>query len=227
MGTKDPAAPKAVGDIVFNDGSATQYKSELELSPEQKKSAIAVIFYVGTECSDDATNRVLGVGLNYSSSMLPYCDIKASSRFCSVDTIYDTTKNGSKNLEKISEWLIAHDKIDDTNDVLKYPAFYFAKNYIEYVPYLKVYSDGWYLPSKEEMMKLYKEKKMINNVCKLCELPIFKNFGFWTSTQCYNEKININLSANAYLLPFKWGGYFDLGSDKNNPAYVCAIREFN
>ncbi|MBO4727614.1 MAG: hypothetical protein J5631_04250, partial [Spirochaetaceae bacterium] len=72
LGTKAPTEPKFVGDIVFNDGSATPYKSKLKLSDEQKNAAIAVIFYVGTDCSDDGSNRTLGVGLNYSPSKLPY-----------------------------------------------------------------------------------------------------------------------------------------------------------
>ena len=226
LGTKAPAEPKAVGDIVFNDGSATPYKSKLKLSDEQKKAAIAVIFYVGTDCSDDGSNRILGVGLNYSPSKLPYCDMEASSRFDSINTIYDT-KNGSQNLEKIGEWLIAHDKIDDTGDALKYPAFYFAKNYIEYVPYLEDFSEGWYLPSKEEMSKIYKKRNTINNVCKLCDLPVLKDIGFWTSTQSYNEKVIFDISANAFMLNPVNGYCSELGVDKNNFTYACVIRDFN
>ena len=226
LGTKAPAEPKAVGDIVFNDGSATPYKSKLKLSDEQKKAAIAVIFYVGTDCSDDGSNRTLGLGLKYSPSKLPYCDMEASSRFDSINTIYDT-KNGSQNLEKIGEWLIAHDKIDDTGDALKYPAFYFAKNYIEYVPYLEDFSEGWYLPSKEEMSKIYKKRNTINNVCKLCDLPVLKDIGFWTSTQSYNEKVIFDISANAFMLNPVNGYCSELGVDKNNFAYAFAIREFN
>lgn len=46
FGTKAPGVAKAVGDIVFNDGSATPYTATLTLTPEQKAAAIAVIFKV-------------------------------------------------------------------------------------------------------------------------------------------------------------------------------------
>ena len=54
IGTKAPSEAKAVGDIVFSDGSATPYSADLELTDEQKAAAIAVIFYAGT---GDATIR--------------------------------------------------------------------------------------------------------------------------------------------------------------------------
>lgn len=69
IGTKNPTDAKAVGDIVFNDGSATPYTADLKLTPEQKDAAIAVIFYVGTGLNSDVngvanttTSRILGVG---------------------------------------------------------------------------------------------------------------------------------------------------------------------
>jgi len=62
---------KEVGDIVFKDGSATPYTAGLTLSDEQKKAAIALIFYKGTGLNSDNSNgtpntetvRTLGVGL--------------------------------------------------------------------------------------------------------------------------------------------------------------------
>ncbi|MBQ3687322.1 MAG: hypothetical protein II932_05785, partial [Treponema sp.] len=52
------AAPDAVGDIVFNDGSAEPYSASLTLTDEQKAAAVAVIF--------DAANKK-GVGLKQGS----------------------------------------------------------------------------------------------------------------------------------------------------------------
>ena len=65
----DSAAPSAVGDIVFNDGSAIAYTDGLELTDEQKEAAVAVIFYVGTDDATSGTNenilgkKMLGVGI--------------------------------------------------------------------------------------------------------------------------------------------------------------------
>lgn len=82
LGTKTPAEAKEVGDIVFKDGSATPYTSELSLSDDQKTAVIAIIFYKGSglnsdiykgtneagdtaiwETGDTTTVRTLGVGL--------------------------------------------------------------------------------------------------------------------------------------------------------------------
>ena len=62
IGTKAPSEAKAVGDIVFSDGSATPYTSELTLTNEQKSKAVAVIFYAGS-ASDTLGAKTLGVGL--------------------------------------------------------------------------------------------------------------------------------------------------------------------
>ena len=67
IGTKAPGTALAVGDIVFNDGSATPYskideRTEKECTKEEKAAAIAVIFRVG-----DGTegNKTLGVGIKH------------------------------------------------------------------------------------------------------------------------------------------------------------------
>lgn len=91
FGTKEPTEIKEVGDIVFKDGSATPYTSELTLTDEQKEAAIAIIFYKGTDLNNDiyketdnkdkviwepgdtTTIRTLGVGLKHEKSGLPWC----------------------------------------------------------------------------------------------------------------------------------------------------------
>ena len=59
----EKSRPDSVGDIVFADGTATAWREGLTLTDAQKKAAVAVIFYVGTECSNDSASRTLGVGL--------------------------------------------------------------------------------------------------------------------------------------------------------------------
>ena len=59
----EKSRPDSAGDIVFADGTATAWREGLTLTEEQKKAAVAVIFYAGTECSNDGKRRVLGVGL--------------------------------------------------------------------------------------------------------------------------------------------------------------------
>ena len=54
--------PDTVGDIVFADGTAMAWREGLSFTDEQKAAAIAVIFYVGSECSNAGRERMLGVG---------------------------------------------------------------------------------------------------------------------------------------------------------------------
>ncbi|MCR5046634.1 MAG: formylglycine-generating enzyme family protein [Treponema sp.] len=64
-GSKEPGEALAVGDIVFDDGSATPYAAGLTLSDAQKARAIAVIYYTGSGSagSYDLGEKTLGVGI--------------------------------------------------------------------------------------------------------------------------------------------------------------------
>ena len=64
-GSKEPGETLAVGDIVFDDGSATPYAAGLTLSDAQKARAIAVIYYtgLGSAGSYDLGQKTLGVGI--------------------------------------------------------------------------------------------------------------------------------------------------------------------
>lgn len=126
IGSKAPSEAKAVGDIVFNDGSAMPYSDYAVLDADSqaalKTSAIALIFYKGTECSNDnATERTLGVGLIQSEDLV-WCVETANAHDVNIDTIQcqpeqteypytfdisDTSldKNGSDNLLQIANKL--------------------------------------------------------------------------------------------------------------------------
>ncbi|MBO4859866.1 MAG: leucine-rich repeat protein [Treponema sp.] len=144
LGTKFPSVAKAVGDIVFNDGSAMPY-SEFEnldddVKDKKKVYAIALIFYSGTGLNspdaegneDNTTVRTLGVGLKhagmkwciesanaYDNNIVP---IQCNPDYSGSPGNYTWTgdhegnrdKNGSDNLEQIGAWLTKENKIDDT-----------------------------------------------------------------------------------------------------------------
>ena len=132
IGSKKPSKAKAVGDIVFSDGSATHYTAELTLTDDQKAKAVAVIFYVGTDVNDERyisvmhswmsdyeTVRTLGVGLAQSSDSLEWCTNSANAYGMNIkaikctpestddpDTItFSYYKNGSTNFSKIGSYL--------------------------------------------------------------------------------------------------------------------------
>ena len=139
--------PDAIGDVVLNDGSVVAYENISEMSENQKKKAIAVIFYVGTECSNNEETRILGVGLHCGRGTW-YKDESNSAisidKSLNIDTIacqvngdignytFIGDKDGSDNLSQISAYLKSKGIPDDTGNPNNYSAFNFAKNYKDY-----------------------------------------------------------------------------------------------
>lgn len=160
LGSKKPSKAKEVGDIVFNDGSSMPYSTFASLNTAEKNtkktSAIAVIFYKGTELNSDAadgtpdntTSRTLGVGLKHDETDPHFCEnfaqaynIKITTIVCLIydkstgdDQTYshdgrEVTFSGDKNGSDNLEQIEAFEGIDDTAIPENYPAFYYGKNY--------------------------------------------------------------------------------------------------
>ena len=157
IGTKNPTATKAVGDVVFTDGSASPYA---ELTDAQKSAAVAVIF--------DATNK-LGVGLDTVSNKV----------WCLTTAIaYNTDQYATS----VSDGNINTNQIKNLNDYSEanYPAFYFAANYSK-----TGFATGWYLPAKNELQKLYEGKTAVNAAFTALgkETPFSTGQWWWSSSQ--------------------------------------------
>ena len=211
--------PDAVGDIVFSDGSATPYTPDLTLNEEQKAAAIAVIFYVGTDCSNDSTSRTLGVGLAQNHGGLAWCLDSANAVEVNITTIQESDKDGSDNLSQIGEFLNDN---NDTGTADKYPAFYFAENYSGTATNLgETYADGWYLPAKAELQKIYDILSTVNKELAACGGTTFDTSGvYWSSSQYASA------GYVAYGLNFASGGWNT--RTKGHSSYsVCAVRAFN
>ena len=225
LGTKAPGVAKAVGDIVFNDGSATPYTAELTLSDEQKDAAIAVIFKVDG-------GKPLGVGLKHNRSGLAWCTDDANAYNKNIETIqcpatgsagnltFTGDTDGSDNLEQIASFLTTAELADDTTDASKYPAFYFAKNYKTTATNLgAAYENGWYLPTVAELFDIWKVKATVDAASSLCGGSQFGTSWYWSSSQYASN------DGYAYLLSFGSGGWYD--GYEGFSYYVCAVRAFN
>lgn len=245
IGTKAPSAPKAVGDIVFSDGSAKPYKKGTKLSAEEASSAIAVIFYKGKDCSYDGKERTLGIGLKNARTVGSLITrdakgpkiIKSAGNICwctedasaaHVDMLplkYGHHKDGSYALEQISVWLKKYGKKDDTSDPAKYPLFYWAKNYAG-VEGSKVgstpFADGWYVPSSNEMLKLKDAMQTVDEARTLCGGDSLRQQIFFTSSTQRAEEWDcvVIFGKDGIYAPPKWTG-------GGNSQTVCAIREFD
>lgn len=226
FGTKAPAVAKAVGDIVFNDGSATPYTAKLTLSDEQKAAAIAVIFKV------DA-GKTLGVGLKHSGSGLAWCTSDANAYNKNIETIQCTATgktgnftftddtDGSDNLEQIASFLKTENDTTGTDADKRYPAFYFAKNYKTTATNLtSAYENGWYLPTVAELFDIWKVKATVDGASGLCGGSQFNTSCYWSSSQYASSM------SGAYGLYFNSGDWNSFYKNYTN-HYVCAIRDFN
>ena len=226
LGTKAPDVAKAVGDIVFNDGSATPYTAELTLSDEQKAAAIAVIFKVDG-------GKTLGVGLKHNRSGLAWCTKDANAYNTNIKTIqcpasgdagnltFTGDTDGSDNLEQIASFLTTAGLENDTTDASKYPAFYFAKNYKNTATNLgAAYENGWYLPTVAELFDIWKVKATVDAASSLCGGSQFGNSYYRSSSQSASD------DNYAYVLDFDGGGWY-INDKGYGYADVCAVRAFN
>lgn len=225
-GTKSSSEAKAVGDIVFNDGSSTPYTAELTLTADQKAAAIAVIFKA-------EGGKTLGIGLKHDHNGLAWCTTDAKAYNKNITTIqclaggskwepeFSSDTDGSDNLDQIALFL---GEEDDTNDSSKYSAFYYAKNY-KNAEGTNVkgtdYEDGWYLPTIAELYDVWKVKATVESASKLCAGSKFEIDRFYWSSSQY-----ASLNGYAYLLNFNDGSR-GFSNKETNETYVCAIRSFN
>lgn len=248
IGEKAPTSPKVVGDIIFNDGSATSYQSikarkiadsetNSKITKVEKEAAIAVVFYVGNELNDnDKTLRTLGVGLKHERNGIKWCSYtsetdKANAYSENIQTIqclssgnagaltFDGVKNGNQNLEKISQYMILNNIVDDTTIAEKYPAFYFAKNYSSAASNLANYNSNWYLPSIAELYGMWQNLETVDTAIELCGGDKIGSSYYWSSSQ-YASKDN-----NALYMDFYYGDAVIAYKDDDN-FYACAIKAF-
>lgn len=233
LGIKLPSESKAVGDIVFNDGSAVPYTSGLTLTDAQKLNAVAVIYYKGTNCSNDGRERTLGFGLKpYTGSDKGLCTYSAKmydKQFSSIavtvsggmgNLSFSGDKEGKDNLAAIAAGLGAE---DDTSTYSNYPAFEYALKYSTNAQNLGVYSNDWYIPSASELWELYPYIESVKAILgKLGSTILDDGRYFWTSSQRtdYKQMITINLTSQ-----YSAGGA-DYRSAENSGPVVLPIREF-
>ena len=232
--TGEKSKPDSIGDIVFEDGSATAWTKGLTLTEEQKSKAVAVIFY--TPLNDS----MLGVAIHNTNGENPYeyswakeettgCSTNFSSIVCTPEprgsktseiAYFDGDKDGSDNWNEIC-------KLDSTAQAkmeTSYPAFYWANNYAENHGVKGDFESGWYMPSIFELAELYREVETVNNALTAAGgNTIAKDRWYHSSSQCYgtNEKGTSiwvwNLGASDEYL-----GQFT----KMEKSAVCVIRKF-
>jgi hypothetical protein len=221
IGTKDPGSTLAVGDIVFNDGSAIAYNDN-DIGSVDLTAAVAVIF--------DDTNK-LGVGLQQGTN-LSWADVASVGYPTKIDTlaasktggttatdaVFSGATDGSGSLTKFRTAVSATDGA--SLSAADYPAWAFVEGYATNAGLTDTpYESGWYMPSIAELCKLYQAKTDVNNALdKIGVTKLSDTVGYWSS----NQSSSTNTQSWAIAL---WSGNQDTTA-KSNQRSVCVIHQF-
>ena len=253
IGSKAPGSSLEVGDIVFCDGSATTYTENLTLTKYQKSAAVAVIFYKGTECSDDGSTRTLGIGIHNSAEngtdgQLMWAtydkrNTNINSIICTptinktVDCARTTdfkksndilVKNGSNNWTLLCQ----QDNTAAENAAEYYPAFNWANNYGSTHYLTGSFAIDWYLPSLAEMCYLYRNLETVNNTIESLGGTMIKTSQTWKDDNTCEDCAEYWPSSE-YYTSYECAWYINMGNGylnwhyKNWGKYVCCVREFS
>ena len=232
FGTRAPTESKAVGDIVFSDGSATPYSEGLVLTSAQKSAAVAVIFYAGS-VREILGQKILGVGLvntqGEPNKTLAWAATNTTEfTEIAIHTVilqptdgtayYKVGKyylvgdfDGSDNWTKICEL----DTSANESDVTNYPAFNWINNYAATNLLTGDNASGWYLPSVIELIMLYNNKTVVNNALEKVGGTKMENTKYWSSNNSGYRAEYVDFSDGEYNPDWRSSG-----------LSVCAIREF-
>ena len=211
IGSKTPTETKAVGDIVFTDGSASPYNDEL--TDEQKAAAIAVIFYVGDE-NDTLGAKTLGVGLITERTNC------RGLQWCLSDAVaydsWDYAKNmddGKANTDEIAG-------LSDYGDGTKYPAFKFCRDYTA-----KGFTTNWYLPAYNELKMLYASLTEVGNALNSLDIKNpYPTYRYFSSTREYTANQYLNIAMAFYFTDEEYLQHLTFKKDEYK--YVCAVHTF-
>ena len=239
IGTKNPTTAKSVGDIVFSDGSATAYSTDLTLSDAQKEAAVAVIYYAGSSAEDVLGAKTLGVGLKntkgettttlqwarYTSS-----DDKAEGYSTNITAIQCTssemgsgkaaTATFTGDTDGSDNWQALCAAVSDEGTSGNYPAWEWVNAYATPATanLTGSYANGWYLPTVAELSMLYRAKDTVNSALEKAGGTKIADTGYWSSSQY------------ASIDYYAWGVWFDDGylyyGYKDNHKSVCTVRAF-
>ncbi|MCR5698184.1 MAG: hypothetical protein K6G52_00945 [Treponemataceae bacterium] len=216
----DMYRPRNIGDIVFTDGTAIAYATDLTLTQEQKDAAIAVIFYIGTECDDEEDEgrvRMLGVGLEERGSIA--FETTDSKLYTSKATT-GQFKNGTYGTAKIKNAISEKGETEDiSSNIDYYPAFEYIKNYKSSLLSGTDYEDGWYMGTMCEHGKLFASRQIVNSAYYLCTGTNRTMEWYWSC-----DEIG---SRDALIFHNTDGGPARVTAVQPQSIYgVCAIREF-
>ena len=217
-GTKAPTVEKNVGDIVYNDGSATPYTAFDESDTSaQKNEIIAVIAFKSGSTA---------YGLGFYEAQKIWCDVSASGYY------YYISDSASSDSGAVAMATIK--AFGDYNED-KYPAFWYAEHY-DGGGNLGSYNTGWFIPSLNEMRTMANNKTTINAAIDKARNAYGGNnkFGgdsggksYWTASQYGGSSVSADYNlVYRYIVPLSSGTSASSRYDKKDSVYVRPIHVF-
>ena len=225
IGSKSPKKAKTVGDIVFTDGSASPYTETL--TDNQKKNAVAVIFYAGTG-SGMLGAETLGVGVKTTEQQKwASSGVKGAIEY--LQKINSSSSIGlSMDFDGSDNWKLLCEAVDDENVVGNYPAWEWANAYGENNNLKNTaYEKDWYIPAVGEFEMMKQNQDIINIALNNCGMDPLSSNKYWSSNQADSAAASSTLEESAFVVNLnKAASDFVTSEIKTNTAYVCAIRAF-
>ena len=227
IGTKAPTEAKVVGDIVFSDGSATPYSTDLTLSNAQKGAAVAVIYYAGSSAEDVLGAKTLGVGLKNTGAdnYLAWAKNGVNGYGTNITAIQCTpgsdnaaTAGFSDDTDGSNNWQALCNAVNDEDTSGNYPAWEWVNAYATTAKLTGDYASGWYLPTVAELSMLYCPKNTVNSALEKAGGTEIADDRYWSSSQYASDY------GAAWDVRFE-DGYLDY-NDLTNFRLVCTVRAF-
>ena len=205
--------PNAVGDIVFNDGtalSASEYSAR-DLTTREKENAIAVV-------ADVYGGNAMAVGLK--QEYLPICSNTSQGYTNTAAFSHDGDAGQTRQEICYGE----NDYITDYSQA-NYPAIYWAQNYKGFGNLGSITND-WFIPTKQELLYVYAGKESviaaINKIGSQYADPFINNdCSFYNTVTQFNPNSTPEKIYEVNLIDGKAYGQY-----KDTYSPVLVIRYF-
>jgi hypothetical protein len=218
-------SPNAVGDIVFNDGTAVAYTEGMTLSDSLKADAVGVVYAL------DAEDKPMGLlGLKNSTDKFVWAPEGTTGYTTSFTGIICVTEYGVSTSEATFDgvtdgsgnwaYICSQDPTGTADAATNYPAFNHVNSYASAAGLTGTYATGWYMPSIAELCAIFNNVNVLNTALAAAGGTRIENLNTYCS------------SSQSEGTSFMWSVYYDETSvktfrtGKDSSMIALCVRAF-